>query len=192
MRVVYCVRNSDNIRNICTERMSFVLPMHVFLVGMTGGGKSTLGRKLAANLNIRFVDTDERVSEMLGMTDAAIIMQFGEAFYHNAESGVLMELSAEPPCIVATGGGLPMVKENVQLMQNQGIIIHVEKPLDQLLADAAARPQSREDALSHDEIIAQYNKRIGHYRACADYTLDNAYGPIVGLSTLTALVENIR
>ncbi len=172
--------------------MGFVLPMHVFLVGMTGGGKSTLGRKLAANLNIRFVDTDQRVSEMLGMPEAAIVKKFGEAFYHNAESGVLMELSAEPPCIVATGGGLPMLRENVQLMQNQGIIIHVEKPLDQLLAEASTRPQEAGDVQSHDEIVAQYNKRIGYYRACADHTLDNAYGPVVGLSALTALVEGIR
>ena len=47
-----------------------MLPMHIFLVGMTGGGKSTLGRKLAANLGIRFVDTDQRVCEMMGLSEA--------------------------------------------------------------------------------------------------------------------------
>ena len=78
------------------------------------------------------------------------------------------------------------------MMQNQGIIIHVEKPLDQLLAEAGTRPQNDEDAMSHDEIIAQYNRRIGHYRACADYTLDNSYGPVVGLSALAALLDSIR
>ena len=169
-----------------------MLPMHIFLVGMTGGGKSTLGRKLAANLGIRFVDTDQRVCEMMGLSEADIIKQFGEEFYQNAETGVLMGLSAEPPSIVATGGRMPMLKENVKLMQNQGIIIHVEKPLDQLLADARMDQRSGPDALSHDEIVAQYNQRVGYYRACADYTLENAHGLVVGLANLTALVENIR
>ena len=45
-----------------------MLPMHVFLVGMSGGGKTSLGRKAAANLNLRFVDTDQRVSEMMWMS----------------------------------------------------------------------------------------------------------------------------
>ncbi|HHX21675.1 MAG TPA: shikimate kinase [Clostridiales bacterium] len=168
-----------------------MLPMHIFLVGMTGGGKSTLGRKLAANLGIRFVDTDQRVCEMMGLSEADIIKQFGEEFYQNAETGVLMGLSAEPPSIVATGGRMPMLKENVKLMQNQGIIIHVEKPLDQLLAEALVRQQGGEDELSHDEIVAQYNRRIGYYRACADHTLDNAHGPVQGLSALTEMVEEL-
>jgi len=168
-----------------------MLPMHIFLVGMTGGGKSTLGRKLAANLGIRFVDTDQRVCEMMGLSEADIIKQFGEEFYQNAETGVLMGLSAEPPSIVATGGRMPMLKENVKLMQNQGIIIHVEKPLYQLLAEALVRQQGGEDELSHDEIVAQYNRRIGYYRACADHTLDNAHGPVQGLSALTEMVEEL-
>ena len=169
-----------------------MLPTHLFLIGMTGGGKSTLGKRLASNLNLRFVDTDQRVSEMMGLPEYDIIKQFGEAFYRNAESGVLMELIGEPPCIVSTGGGLPTAKENVQLIQNHGIIIYIDRPLDQLLADARMDQRSGPDALSHDEIVAQYNQRVGYYRACADYTLENAHGLVVGLANLTALVENIR
>ena len=45
-----------------------MVPMHVFLVGMAGGGKTSLGKKLAANLNLRFVDTDLRVAEMMGIS----------------------------------------------------------------------------------------------------------------------------
>ena len=139
--------------------------MHVFLVGMSGGGKTTLGRKAAANLGVRFVDTDQRVCEMMGMNVSEIYARFGEDFYRNAESGVLIELAGEKPCIVSTGGGLPTVRENVQLMQNHGVIIHIDRPLDQILSDIKLdrRPTLRDG--SHEDVIHEYNQHIGYYLA---------------------------
>ncbi len=169
-----------------------MLPMHVFLVGMSGGGKTSLGRKAAANLNLRFVDTDQRVSEMMGMSVNEIYASLGEDFFHNAETGVLMELIGEEPCIVSTGGGLPTVKENVQLMQNHGIIIHVDRPLDQILSDIKVdrRPTLKDG--DHEDVIHEFNQHIGFYRACADLTLDNSHGFALGAANLTRMIENLR
>lgn len=168
-----------------------MLPMHVFLIGMSGGGKTSLGRKAAANLNLQFIDTDMRVSEMMGMTVNEIYASLGEEFFHNAETGVLMELIGEPPCIVSTGGGLPTVKENVQLMQNHGIIIHVDRPLDQILSDIKVdrRPTLKDG--HHEDVIHEYNHNIGFYRACADYTLDNSHGFALGVASLVQLIESL-
>lgn len=168
-----------------------MLRMHVFLVGMSGGGKTTLGRKAAANLNLRFVDTDQRVSEMMGLSVNEIYATLGEEFFRNAESGVLMELTGDEPCIISTGGGLPTVHENVLLMQNHGVIIHIDRPLDQILSDIKIdrRPTLKDG--SHEDVILEYNKHIGFYRACADYTLDNAYGYAVGAARLTAMIQNL-
>lgn len=169
-----------------------MLPMHVFLVGMSGGGKTSLGRKAAANLNLRFVDTDQRVSEMMGMTVNEIYAALGEDFFHNAETGILMELIGEPPCVVSTGGGLPMVQENVQLMQNHGVIIHVDRPLDQILSDIKLdrRPTLKDG--DHEDVIHEYNHHIGFYRACADYTLDNSHGFVLGVANLTRMIESLQ
>lgn len=168
-----------------------MLRMHVFLVGMSGGGKTTLGRKAAANLNLRFVDTDQRVSEMLGLSVNDIYARFGEEFFRNAESGVLVELAMEAPCVVSTGGGLPTVRENVLLMQNHGVIIHIDRPLDQILSDIKIdrRPTLKDG--SHEDVIFEYNKHIGFYHACADYTLDNSYGYAVGVAKLTELIASL-
>ena len=168
-----------------------MLRMHVFLVGMSGGGKTSLGRKAAANLNVRFLDTDQRVTEMMGMSVNEIYAAFGEDFFRNAESGVLIELAGEPPCIVSTGGGLPTVKENVQLMQNHGVIIHIDRPLDQILSDIKLdrRPTLKDG--SYEDVIHEYNKHIGFYHACADFTLDNSLGFSVGVNNLTALIQKI-
>lgn len=164
-----------------------MVPLHVFLVGMAGSGKTTLGRRLAANLNMPFVDTDERVSAMMNMPVEQIMATLGEEFFHNAETGVLMELIDEPPCIVSTGSVLPMVKENVQLMQNHGIIVHVDRPLDQLLADA----RQSKSPTDHEEIVQEYNQRIGFYKACADYTFENNLGVQVGAQGITTLINSL-
>ena len=166
--------------------------MHIFLVGMAGAGKTSLGRRLATNLNLPFIDTDQRVSEIMGMSVIEIFQSFGEAFLRNAESGVLMELVGKPPCVVSTGGGLPTVQENVQLMQNLGIIVHVDRPLDQILSDIKMERRPTLIGGSHENVIDQYNERIGYYRACADYRLDNSHGFAVGLQTLTQMIENLK
>ncbi len=169
-----------------------MLNMHVFLVGMAGAGKTSLGRRLAANLNLPFVDTDQRVSEIMNMSVIEIFQTLGEAFFRNAEAGVLMELIGKPPCIVSTGGGLPTVQENVLLMQNHGVIIHVDRPLDQILSDIKLERRPTLAGGSYENVIDQYNERIGYYRACADYRLDNSHGFAAGLQTLTQMVEKMQ
>ena len=165
-----------------------MLPMHVFLVGMSASGKTSLGRRVASNLGLRFIDTDQRVEEMLGMSIGQIYASLGEDFYHNAETGVLIELVGGAPCIVSTGSGLPMIKENVQLMQNHGVIIHIDRPLDQILSDLKGGDQSPEP----EDVIYEFDHHIGFYKACADYTLDNSQGFQMGVYHLTKLIEGIR
>lgn len=165
-----------------------MLSQHVFLVGMAGSGKSTLGKNLAISLGVPLIDTDARVSAMMGMYVSDIHKSLGEFFYHNAETGVLMELVGETPSVIVTGSDVPMLKENVQLMQNHGIIIHVERPLDQLLADRAAEIGS---GSGRDELIQLYNQSIGFYRACADYTVENDRGIAVGVQKIIALVQRV-
>ncbi len=169
-----------------------MINMHIFLVGMAGAGKTSLGRRLASNLNVRFIDTDQRVSEMLGMSVIDIFHTFGEAFFRNAEAGVLIELVGQPPCVVSTGGGLPTVPENVTLMRNHGVIIHIDRPLDQILSDIKMERRPTLIGGTHEDVIEQYNQRIGHYRACADYRLDNSRGFGPGLAQLTELVNGIK
>ncbi len=166
-----------------------MLRMHIFLVGMSGGGKTTLGRKAAANLNLRFVDTDQRITELLGLSVNEIYDSLGEAFFRNAESGVLIELAGEAPCVVSTGGGLPTVKENVLLMQNHGVIIHVDRPLDQILSDIKIDRRPTLKNGSHEDVILEYRRQIGFYHACADYTLDNSFGYALGVAKLTELIS---
>lgn len=168
-----------------------MLPMHVFLIGMTGSGKTSLGAKVAGNLGLQFLETDLLVSQMLGRSIFDIYTTLGEEFIRNAESGVLMELVGVPPSIISTGNRLPTSKENVQLMQNHGVIVHIDRPLDQILSEALAETDPRLPKLSREDIILEYNQSIGYYHACADYTIENSHGFSLGVGMLTQLVERL-
>lgn len=166
--------------------------MHIFLVGMAGAGKTSLGRRLAQNLNWPFVDTDQRVSETLGMTVNEIFQTFGEPFFRSAETAALVELVGLSPCVVSTGGELCTFQENVSIMKNHGVIIHIDRPLDQIISDIKTDRRPLLAGGTYEDVIDQYNRCIGHYRAAADYRLDNSKGFVVGIKNLTELVEGIE
>ena len=170
-----------------------MINMHIFLVGMAGAGKTSLGRRLAQNLNWRFVDTDQRVCEMLGMSSVnEIFSTLGEPFFRNAETGALIELVGQPPCVVSTGGELCTFSENVTIMKNHGVIIHIDRPLDQIISDIKTDRRPLLAGGTHEDVIDQYNRCIGYYRAAADYRLDNSKGFVPGVKNLTELVESIK
>ena len=169
-----------------------MLKFHIFLVGMAGAGKTSLGRRLAQSLNMRFVDTDQRVCERMGLTSVnEIYARFGEEFFRNAETGALIELAGQSPCIVSTGGGICNVPENVAIMKNHGVIIHIDRPLDQILSDIKTDRRPTLAGGSREDVVDEYNRQIGFYRAAADYRLDNGKGMVNGLKTLTEVVDSI-
>ena len=170
-----------------------MIQMHIFLVGMAGAGKTSLGRRLAQNMNWRFVDTDQRVCEMLGMQSVnEVFASLGEPLFRAAETAALVELVGQPPCVVSTGGELCTFNENVTIMKNHGVIIHIDRPLDQIMSDIKVDRRPLLAGGTHEDVIDQYNRCIGHYRAAADYRLDNSKGMVVGLKTLPELVEDMK
>ena len=169
-----------------------MIQMHIFLVGMAGAGKTSLGRRLAQNINWRFVDTDQRVCEMLGMpTVNEAFASLGEPLFRAAETAALIELVGQPPCIVSTGGELCTFSENVTIMKNHGVIIHIDRPLDQILSDIKMDRRPTLRGGTHEDVIEQYGARIGYYRSAADYRLDNSHGYQYGLYALSHLVAQI-
>ena len=164
---------------------------HIFLVGMAGCGKTSLGQRLAQTMGVPFVDTDQRISDILGMSVNDIYATLGEDFFRIAETAVLAELAGVAPCVVSTGEGTVLVKENIILMQNHGTIIFIDRPLDQILSDIKMDRRPTLRGGTHEDVIAQYSARIGYYRSAADYRLDNSHGYQYGLHMLTQLVAQV-
>lgn len=109
----------------------------IFLVGYAGSGKSSLGRRLARHIGCAFVDTDKRVEEAVGASIADIFYYEGEAYFRQAERDVLESLAMEDmslSLVVATGGGMPVWKDNMEWMNEHGITIYLSRPAEQILS----------------------------------------------------------
>lgn len=153
-----------------------MLSRHVFLIGMAGSGKSTLGKRVAANMTLPFIDTDRRISELLHMSIPDIFIKMGEAAFRNAETNYLMSLLDIPPAIVSTGGACVLTPINYQIMHNHGIIVLIDRPPEDIMQDIRleTRPMLKEKGVA--EVPRMYMDRIDRYRAAADVTLNNAFG----------------
>ena len=153
--------------------MSAMLEEHVFLIGMPGSGKSSLGKKAAANLQLPFVDMDALIEEAVGLSIPDIFAVHGEQAFRNAETNTLISLASREPSVVSTGGGAVLSPENRSLMRNQGVIVLIDRPLEQILSDIRLdrRPLLAKKGL--EEVKRLYGERIDIYRSVCDLCVTN-------------------
>ena len=105
---------------------------NVYLVGMMGAGKTTLGKALAQKMGQEFVDTDRVLVDRTGVPVATIFEIEGEEGFRRRESAVIGELAGRSGCIVATGGGAVLCAENRRLMRASGTVVYLRARLENL------------------------------------------------------------
>jgi shikimate kinase len=122
--------------------MTVAFPENIFLVGLMGAGKSTVGRILARRLSKRFVDTDHEIEKRNGVTIPVIFEIEGEEGFRRREQEVLADLSQEKGLILSTGGGIVLKPENREVLRNHGFVVYLNaRP--ELLADRTKHDRSR-------------------------------------------------
>jgi shikimate kinase len=122
--------------------MSISLPENIFLVGLMGAGKSTVGRLLARRLSKRFVDSDQEIEKRNGVTIPVIFEIEGEEGFRRREQEVLMDLAQEQGLVLSTGGGIVLRPENREVLRNQGFVVYLNaRP--ELLAERTKHDRSR-------------------------------------------------
>lgn len=110
---------------------------NVFLVGPMGVGKTTIGKLVAADLKMEFVDTDLEVEKKAGADITWIFDVEGEQGFRYRESKVLEEIASKSHQVVATGGGIVLDSANRQLIKTGGFCVYLSANLDQLVARVA-------------------------------------------------------
>ena len=107
---------------------------NIILTGFMGTGKSSVGKRLAHELNVRFVDTDDLIEKRAGMGINEIFAQFGEGYFRQLESAVIEELSSSAGMVISTGGGAIVNQSNLEMLKKKGIIICLTASVDAILS----------------------------------------------------------
>ena len=105
---------------------------NIFLVGLMGAGKSTIGRQLARELGKQFRDSDSEIEKRTGVSIDVIFDIEGEQGFRRRETGLLRELVGERGIVLATGGGAVLASENRQLLRDNGLIIYLKASAEHL------------------------------------------------------------
>ncbi len=111
----------------------------IVLVGMMGSGKSSIGRRLAAVLDLPFSDADTAIEEAAGMTVAEIFATHGEPYFREGEERVIKRLMQSGPHVVATGGGAVISAKTRAEFTSTGITVWLKAPVDLLLQRVSRR-----------------------------------------------------
>ena len=149
----------------------------VFLVGPMGAGKSTIGKLLAAQLQLPFADSDKVLEERTGADIPWIFDVEGEAGFRRRESEVLRDLCAGPTQVVATGGGIVLLEENRQLLSQQGQVVYLQASVEQLL-ERTSKNSNRpllQVAYPRARIVELVEERDPLYRQVADIVCDTDF-----------------
>ena len=166
-----------------------MLDRHIFLIGMQGCGKSSLGKRVARETGLSFMDTDAMVAGSVGGTVNEFFAQYGEETFRKAETGALALLTRARPMMISTGGGTVMNPVNRHIMRSWGTIVLIDRPLEDILSDIKLdrRPTLRDGGLTEVERV--YNERIQIYRDLADIVVRNDQGYHMAVYTLSRLVR---
>ena len=149
-------------------------PSNIFLVGLMGAGKSTIGRHLAKSLGLEFVDSDHEIERRTGASIPLIFDVEGEAGFRQREKKVIDELSRRSGIVLATGGGVVLDPDNRARLRERGQVVYLYATVEQLLTRTAkdrnrpllqtADPRARLQELLED--------RDALYREVADVVVD--------------------
>lgn len=150
----------------------------VAIVGMMGAGKSSVGRRLAARLDVPFCDADSEIERAAGCSISDIFERYGEAAFRAGERKVIARLLREPPHVLATGGGAFIDSSTRVDIANSAISVWLRAPLA-LLAARVGKRESRPLLRDGDprEILESLLKEREPVYATADLVVDSEDGP---------------
>lgn len=129
---------------------------NLILIGFKGSGKTTLGKKVASLLGLPFVDTDDLFKEPA----AVVYRKLGKDAFRALERDVLQCLKVSRH-VIATGGGMPLLKENRLALRALGTVVHLKTPRDMI-----------EERIGHGHpFLSDYDNRLGIYNEVAHHSI---------------------
>jgi shikimate kinase len=162
---------------------------NIYLIGLMGAGKTTIGRQLARALQLPFYDSDKAIEESTGV-DIPTIFEFeGEEGFRNREQKMLQQLTSLQGIVLATGGGAVLREENRQRLQLNGFVVYLYCSVDKILERTkrdSQRPllQTNNPRMRVEQLFAE---RESLYKACADFEVNT--GDLQSKSVVKAILK---
>lgn len=141
---------------------------NIVLIGMPSSGKTTIGKALAARIGKRFADTDELIVGTTGKSIPEIFEKEGEKVFREIEKKVICDIAVNDGTVIATGGGVILDEKNVLALKRNGVIVYLDRKIDNLIA-TDSRPLSS----NVDDLKKLYAKRKPLYEKYAEITIDD-------------------
>jgi shikimate kinase len=170
------------------------VPLHrgnLFLVGLPGAGKSTLGRQLARRLHKRFVDADVELEQRLGVSIPTIFEIEGEDGFRDREEVTIAELALLEGIVLSTGGGAVLRAANRVRLKENGTVIYLHAEPSTLWArirHSRNRPLLRTtDPMGR--LAELYAQRDALYRETADYVVESERGEVMRVARMFDVVS---
>jgi shikimate kinase len=151
-------------------------PASIFIIGMMGAGKSTIGRLLAQAIGFDFIDADRELEARSGVPIPTIFEIEGEAGFRRREAALLDELSSRPGIVLATGGGAVLDGDTRARLHERGLVIYLRASADEVYR-RTRRDKSRpllQTADPRARIEALLVEREALYAATAHLTFQSA------------------
>ena len=184
---------NDTTRNLA-EPCVVALPHNrpIFLVGMMGAGKTTIGRSLAKILGREFVDLDQAIEARCGVPVSHIFEVEGEEGFRKRETLLLDEYSQQPGIVLATGGGAVLAAQNRRILAERGVVVYL-RASDEELYRRVAKDRNRpllQTANPRARVTELLTQRAPLYEEVAHVAFDTGSMPIA--QAAGALVQLLK
>ncbi|MGZ8215714.1 shikimate kinase AroK [Methylomagnum sp.] len=147
---------------------------NIYLIGPMGAGKTTIGRLLAKNLGVSFVDSDKEIEKRTGVSIPMIFEYEGESGFRKRESETLADLVKLEGIVMATGGGSVLLRENREGLRRNGFVVYLHCPVDKQFE--RTHKDSNRPLLNTDnprkKLADLFSIREPLYRSIADSVVD--------------------
>ena len=152
---------------------------HIYLYGAPGVGKSTVGRLLAASLNLPFFDLDKEIEKTAGQTIPQIMAKQGEPAFRDLESAELRKVSLGHVSVTALGGGALLREANRECAESTGEVVFLEANLPILLGRLMTEPGQRPllEGEMEGKLTALLERRKEHYESFKLRVTNNGHRP---------------